>query len=497
MFVPSKYQKAVYTYITKGRGNAVVDAVAGSGKSTTIVNALRIIPSNKSILFLAFNKSIVEELKKKIGDLPNVEISTLHSLGARAIMKMSSCKINGGKYRQYINQRIEDGTLQSEIYEKFSAMDKMNWRNNICDLLDLARVNLVEDKKSIEELAFKHDIDVLDNEVERVIELIAWGRNNVKEIDFTDMIYFPNVMNVKLQKYDWVFIDECQDLNAAQRELFLKCVKPTGRWIAVGDERQAIYGFSGADADSFQKLRHLPHTIKLPLSICYRCDKDILILAQTIVPQIQWRDNADNGIINRDAKIEDVKDGDMILCRITAPLVSLCMKYVSKGIKAYVKGRDIGANLCRLIEKTNEDSIGAALDKIRRELGRIIGKLIAQGIVKDETEAKEHPRFVYLNDKIESIESISEGLTKSSEVISKIKSIFSDNNGSGICLLTIHKSKGLENDRVFIICEDKMPLKCCMNIPWMATQEYNLIYVAYTRAKHYLGFIADLNEREE
>ena len=78
-------------------------------------------------------------------------------------------------------------------------------------------------------------------------------------------------------------------------------------------------------------------------------------------------------------------------------------------------------------------------------------------------------------------------------MIDKIKTIFSDDNGSGICLSTIHKSKGLENDRVFIICEDKMPLKGCMNIPWMAEQEWNLIYVAYTRAKHYLGFIQDFS----
>lgn len=75
-FKPSKYQRAVYTFITKCNGNAVIDAVAGSGKSTTIVNALKIIPQNKRVLFLAFNKSIVEELKIKIGNLPNVDIKT-------------------------------------------------------------------------------------------------------------------------------------------------------------------------------------------------------------------------------------------------------------------------------------------------------------------------------------------------------------------------------------------------------------------------------------
>lgn len=491
MFKPSKYQQAVYTYILKGRGNAVVDAVAGSGKSTTIVNALKIIPNNKSILFLAFNKSIVEELKKKIGDLPNVEISTLHSLGARAVLRATKANINGGKYRQYITQRIEDGTLQSESYSKFSPADKITWKNNICDLLDLARVNLVDDAKSIEELSFKHDIDVIDNEISCVLQIMEWGKKNVAEIDFTDMIYFPNVMRIYMNKYDWVFIDECQDLNAAQREMFLKCVKPNGRWVAVGDERQAIYGFCGADADSFQRLRHMPNTVKLPLSICYRCDENIIRMAQVIVPQIKWRDGASLGTIDREAKMDDVKDGDMILCRITAPLVKLCMRYISKGVKAYVKGRDIGANLCNLIEKTGEDNIEAVIEKLHRELGKIIGKLLANHLVQNEEEARQHPKFVHLNDKIESIEQIAEGLTKSSEVIEKIKQIFSDNNGTGICLSTIHKSKGLENDRVFVICEDKLPLKGCMKMPWMATQEYNLIYVCYTRAKHYLGFIQD------
>lgn len=489
MFVPSKYQKAVYTYILKGKGNAVVDAVAGSGKSTTIVNALKIIPRNKSILFLAFNKSIVDELKKKIGDLPNVEVSTLHSLGARALMKTVRCQINSSKYVTHLTELIEDKTIQ--FTRALKPIEGLSWRSNVLKLLDLARVNLVNTDKDIIELTYKHDIDLVDNEVEVVKRLMEWGGNNVQEIDFTDMIYFPNIMPVRLYKYDWVFIDECQDLNAAQRGLFLKCVKPTGRWVSVGDERQSIYGFSGADAESFQKLVHLPHTVKLPLSICYRCDKSIITLAKTLVPQIQARNGAPDGVINRDARIADVKDGDMILCRITAPLVKLCMKYISSGVKAYVKGRDIGASLCTMIERTEEKTIEGALVKMRRELGRTIGRLIAQHIVSNETEAKEHPKYVNLNDRIESIEQIAIGIKKSRDVIKKIKTIFSDDNGTGICLSTIHKSKGLENDRVFVICEDKMPLRGCVNIPWMRTQEFNLIYVCYTRAKHYLGFIQD------
>jgi len=64
-FKPSKYQRVVYQFIKSCKGNAVVEAVAGSGKSTTIVNAIDIIPEDKKILFLAFNKSIVTELQKE------------------------------------------------------------------------------------------------------------------------------------------------------------------------------------------------------------------------------------------------------------------------------------------------------------------------------------------------------------------------------------------------------------------------------------------------
>ena len=85
-FKPSAYQQAIYDFMANENGNAVIDAVAGSGKSTTIVNALKLIKPNTSVLFLAFNKSIVEELRSKSKD-DNAQIMTIHSCGWRAIMR--------------------------------------------------------------------------------------------------------------------------------------------------------------------------------------------------------------------------------------------------------------------------------------------------------------------------------------------------------------------------------------------------------------------------
>ena len=264
MFKPNKYQKVVNTYIEKGKGNAVIDAVAGSGKSTTIVNALKLIPSEKSVLFLAFNKAIVEELKIKIGNLNNVTVKTLHGLGAGSLMKSLDSKLESDKYKLWLNNGFKMGSVIPQT--QLLGEEIHDWKDNILTLIDLGRVYLAETEDEMKVLVDKYDLLIVDNEISLALRAIQWGRMQTETIDFTDMIYLPNVLKIKLVQYDWVFIDECQDLNTAQRELFLKCLKPEGRFVAVGDPKQAIYGFAGADVNSFNILKSLPKTVKLPLS---------------------------------------------------------------------------------------------------------------------------------------------------------------------------------------------------------------------------------------
>ena len=143
-----------------------------------------------------------------------------------------------------------------------------------------------------------------------------------------------------------------------------------------------------------------------------------------------------------------------------------------------------------MIKKTNRKTMSEVMEKLERELGRIIGKVVTKTKCTEE-EAKESEMYRSYQDKLQVIDILSEGLTDADEVMDRIDMIFSDDSKNGICLSTVHKSKGLESDRVFIICEDKFYLKACMRIDWMAEQERNLVYVAYTRAKHFLGFIKD------
>ena len=486
-FKPSKYQQAIYDFITNEDGNLVIEAVAGSGKSTTIVNALNIIPSDTTVLFLAFNKSIVDELKLKIGEKPNVTIKTLHSLGASICFKSFRSSINADKYRKYIEKEIKEDRFKP--IEKLDKDEFLNWRSNIRQMVDLIRLNLVNTASEAVDIAKKYGIILESNEVELAMKAVKWGITDVTEIDFTDMIYFPNVKNVDVPTYDIVFIDECQDLNTAQRELFLKCVDPDfGRFVAVGDGDQLIYGFAGSDDESFKKLKNQPNTTLLPLSICYRCDRDIIEKAKKLVPQIEARDDAPEGLIVENATIDDIKDGDMVLCRVTAPLVELCSKFISKGVKAYVKGTDTGKALADMLRRTDKENVDDALEELSHSLDKTIEKLCKlMGYTPED--ATQTSQYQTLMDKIDAIKNVCAGIEKTEDAIKKIDDIFSDENGVGICLCTVHKAKGLECDRVFILQKNKFYLPWVMNNKMYAKQERNLEYVAITRAKKYLGYI--------
>jgi len=212
-------------------------------------------------------------------------------------------------------------------------------------------------------------------------------------------------------------------------------------------------------------------------------------MAKEIVPQIEAKDNAPLGVVEHDVKLSQIQDGDMILCRVNAPLVGLCMKYIGEGVRAYVKGRDIGANLINMINKTKRRNINDALESIHKEGKKIIAKIIRKSKC-DETEAKTDATYSNFLDKVRAIEVLSEGLQYSDAVCRRIESIFKDDQKSGICLSSVHKAKGLEADNVFILMPEKFYNKYAMRVEWMAEQETNLVYVAYTRAKHFLGFIA-------
>lgn len=465
----SPLQQNIFNFVEHGIGNGIVEAVAGSGKSTTIVESLKRVRGTS--IFLAFNKSIAEELKAR-----GVNARTFHSLTYTPVLKSLGCAtVATDKIRQLCASKLVGSDLS--LYGAFVAQ-----------MIGLARQVgvgcLVPNVPSVwMDICIHHDIEP-ENELAdlgRGIELAAEIldlSNSVNVADFDDLLYLAVKNNVSLPKFDFVFVDEAQDTNPIQRALLHKIMRPGARMVAVGDPAQAIYGFRGADSKSLDCIATEFNAVKLPLSITYRCPTSVVSYAQQWVPHIQAAEGAIEGEVTHLGHEWDLSifsPQDLVVCRKTAPLMTLAFKFLRARIPATVMGREIGAGLKNLITKMNAASIEQLEERLREYADRETKKAILKG---DDAKAEA------INDRIGAItcliDSSAEDERTIPHLLRAIDSLFSEKRNA-VVLATIHKSKGLEAKNVFWLDRRQCPAMWARQ-EWQRQQEVNLCYVAATRA---------------
>jgi len=492
-FKPTKEQERIFLFIKKRHENILIKAYAGAGKTSTVVEAVNLIPKTKKIMFLAFNKHIQQELKTKLPE--HVRCYTTYGLGFGAIKRKYGDSIEFDEFK--IDKIIKKKSKRWNLEEYMEEEEVTLYLQNLKKMVDLCRLTLTLKKEYIPYVADRHDNPLKKpNDVKRIMKVLDTASNDRKTLDYTDMVYLPAIdKSIWMFPQDYVFIDEIQDISRCQIKIIEKVLKRDkitgkleGRLIAVGDYYQGIYGFNGADEKSFQWFENFKNTKVLPLSISFRCSKNVIKEAQTIVPNIQARENAPEGIVRNGSVLDEAKDGDFVLCRTTMPLIKLFFEFLTQHKKVVIKGSDIGLQLIELIIKIK--SIGALdkywtykLQKFRKDLQR-------EGILNPN----EHTGYSTLEDKVNVLLFLAKLSDDIPDLKRKIKTIFTDKL-EGIILSTVHKIKGLEADRVFIIRPDLMPLP--NSRAWQAIQEQNLKYVAITRAKNELIYDRDWTDEEE
>lgn len=494
----SNYQLAIIDFIKNGNGNLVVEASAGSGKTYTLMKCVEEIPGDKTILLSAFNRDIANVLKRKAKDLYNVNVSTLHGLGLQMLQRNfpnEELVLDEFKYKSYLNTNIR--SLSSINTFNLSKREYARYMSNIEAFINFGRCYLCETVKDLEFIEDRYDIQPIADEKEVALDILAYGKKNLTQIDYTDMIWLPCVRYCKPlgMQYDWIILDEAQDLSVCQREIVLKCRKINTRMLFFGDSEQSLYSFASSDPESFKRLKELPNTTSLPLSISYRCAKNIVDFAQKIVPTIEANNDGREGQIKYDVPLEDIKDGDMVLCRNNAPLMQVYVDFIKKGKKCFIRGKDIGLNLKNMVKRTGIEVLNKSLqeDGVFARLYDTLFDMINEVVSKYNVtyyDAVESAAVANRLDMIKALEILSDDINTATELIEKINNIFSDRKSGGISLSTIHKAKGLEADNVYIACKHLMPSSRAKK-DWEIRQEYNLMYVAYTRAKNILGFIDD------
>lgn len=489
-FKPSVYQQAILDTFQNTSDNIIIQAVAGAGKTTTLLMLAACVKRAPAVL-CAFNNHIAKDISNKLAarSIP-MEGRTIHSLGYSCVRdNIKVGQINSRKYLDIAKRWISGR-------KGYYSNEQINWVDMMKELLDFTRLTMTDpaDSMALQRMMRDYDLDGDDRMLEALPGLLddASSRDSISRhsIDFTDMLWLPVKNKWEPKKYKDIFVDEAQDLNALQIEFVRKSLDAdVGRIVFCGDPKQAIMAFGGADARSFENSKKLFNCTELPLTYCYRCGSSIVESAKKYVSHIEVPDGAHKGEVSYIAESEifdKVQPGDAILCRKTAPLIDLCLSFIANGAAARVRGRDMVSKLSTHINKASskcsnwqEDFIPSLQAYRDTEISSLI---------KKNLEEKIEP----FNDTINCIVAVFDPVKHfcKEDLIESISGLFSDELG-GVLLSTVHRSKGLEWSRVFIYKPSILPLRWKNQSKIQAEQEVNLAYVAVTRAMHHLFFIKE------
>jgi superfamily I DNA/RNA helicase len=461
----SPQQNAIFAAIEdESKRHLVVEALAGTGKTSTVVEAVRHTCDGDTVAVFAFNKSIADELKRRSWP-DGVHISTFHSFGLRAVTSA------------YGSREVDARACGNRLKASGGFMP-FDVRRTIEKLVSFAKATLAkQDVGSLIDLLDTAEIDVPKSTTRQAVAvkaraiLEATAADELGPIDYDDMVWLPVVQGLTVKQHDWVFVDETQDLNACQLALARMACKPEGRIVAVGDRRQAIYGFRGADREAIPRMIRELDAEVLPLSVTYRCPIAVVEEANHYVPALEAAPGASTGLVTcatEHACFECVKPGDFVISRVNAPLVSLCFRLLAAGRKARIQGRDIGQGLATWIKDRRARDVPELVQAIRGWERAEIARLAA-----------EEKDTLSVTDKAACLIALCEGESRVAGVLLKVETLFAD-NGPGVVLTSTHRAKGLEADRVWLLWDTYRD---------NTEEERNLCYVAITRSKGELIYV--------
>ncbi len=472
-------QQVAFTNTAGTGGSVALRARAGTGKTFSLGDWGT--ATKKGGLATSFSKSTVTELGKKMPS--KFQAKTMHGIGFQVIR-------NSGNFSEMTGSKIFDLTkLYADEHElKFEDQEPIR------KLVTLAKTfGIQPDPNGPEgilphefyiwtDLAEQFDIEMSDLIYESARDiLIISNRTAIKDgvIDFDDMLYIPLIYpKHRFPRFPIILADEVQDFNSLQHLMLKRLLLPDGRLIAAGDDRQAIYGFRGALANSYTELVSDFSMEELPLTVSFRCPKAVVYEAQRYVPDIEVAPSAIEGSVSYPEflDLEDVPAN--VLCRNNAPLIRLALGLLVSGRTVEVAGQDIGKgliNLTKRITKKNllSDEFMDRLDKWK------------------ERETVRHPRRASrINDKHSALVALARHHKDLKGVQSHLKSLYPNPNDRSyrpaeVQLSTIHRAKGMEWPKVLFLDPQLIPSKYSKTSAEFL-QEDNLAYVGVTRAQEEL-----------
>lgn len=468
MLEPTPEQQAIIDFAKNESRSILINALAGSAKTTTLVmiaNALPVQP----VLSLAFNKKIAEEMSERLPS--HATCRTMNSIGHRiwATACAKRITINPRKNYEILKANVEGlgKAERKEAYESFSG--------TLRALTTAKRVGYIPKgkfshaKALAEEGGFFEELEEEPTQAQKALisqslcDSISCAYSG--ELDYDDQLYMPTLFGGSFPRFPLVLVDEAQDLSPINHAMLRKLV--TSRIIAVGDPYQSIYGFRGAVQGGMASLRSTFDCQEFTLSRSFRCPQAIVRAARFRVPHMNW--HRQGGRVERlsSLSIEDIPEGATFLCRNNAPLFSLALRLLTAGRGCNLVGSDLGPGLVKTLKKLGPPELSQkeALHAIEQWKVERLAKAKDKHAVEDKAECLRV--FVEFGETLGGAIAYCEGIFKSKGTIQ---------------LLSIHKAKGLEWNTVYHLDPWRIPSAYAETKEALA-QEWNLKYVAITRAK--------------
>ena len=471
--------------IINSTGNIKINAVAGSGKTTTVIEYAKTRPATSKILYLAFNKSVKLEAAKKFADkgLNNVKVETAHSLAYRHIVFKIGYKVRPQGYKT--NEIAELLNLQGngEKHTEYVIANHINkFIAYFCNsdkqkVQDLNYLDTVTDPKAKTFVSSFYDYIVSQSR-------LLLSKMDKGEIEITHDFYLKKfqLSNPKLD-YDYILFDEGQDASPAMLDVFFnqKATK-----VIVGDTHQQIYGWRFA-VNSLEKADFKTYH----LSTSFRFSQDIANLAMEVLKFKKHLDEHETIPITGKGNSKEIKT-KAVLARTNLGLLLKAIEYVTEKKKVkqiYFEGNinsytyaDEGASLYDVLNLYNEKHhlIKDKLIKAMKDLDEL----------EDYIEKTEDVQLAMM------VEIVKEYGNKIPDIIKAIKEKHVDNDDkekAEMIFSTVHRCKGMEYDAIQLvndfISEEKLDKlkedKKAKEInATKLNEEINLLYVAVTRTKN-------------
>lgn len=483
---PTPEQEKIFAASLAGK-SFQIRALAGTGKTTTIVQALERIP--KSGLFLAFNKSIQVELSEKISSRHTA--LTMNALGYQSIRQVIGYqKINPLKMWQLAEEAQISWAVRKDVVELTKRArnagivpnalpNRSQWPQGLEPDTDRTWKELLNDIVLVKE---NLDKDELIFQSRKLLETCIQTAISGQILDFDDQLFLPAIFSraFKLPKHSLIACDEVQDFSPLQHTLLQKTMATDCQLITVGDPNQSIYGFRGADQNSMEKLKNTFGLEELPLTNSFRCPTKVVAQAQRIVPEIRAWEHAKPGSVSSepfDLNSPTLEPKSAVVCRNNGPLFKLGMSLLARDVPFYFTGDDVAKRLTDTIKLLTKGKNLKSADLLKR----------AERWAAAQSEKSPHQEGVY-KDILTCFEALAQYFHTTDEMQNQLGKLFTKRHTQAVCLTSIHRAKGLEWNTVYFLNSFMIPSKYAKSDSAIQ-QEMNLKYVAITRAKQNLIYI--------